>query len=1532
MHLLTNNIKFLILTLFITTIGYSQNLVPGGIDAGADFTLDCTTGTCTTLSADFHQSHETNSRYTVNSVPFDPVVVTLPSSINADDDYTNAIDLGFTFCFFGDFYDQIVIGDNGLLSFNIGLYAGDLDAQWELNSPWNIPSASLPQDAVFGAFHDLYINEGGQITYGVTGTAPFRAFVINYKSVAQYNATNGCNEPTTQQIVLHETSNFIDVYLTEKPACTGWQGGTACVGIQKGAGEEGYFAPGRNTSDSPWTATNEAWRFAPEEAGGETFTFEWVNNSTGLVESTDPDYEVCPDITTTYTSNVTWIDCTNNTVSASDEVTITVDLPFTLAIDGGDQDFCVGDPAYNITTTIVTPSTTITGYNWYEASDVSTSLGSTDNLTVNTSGTYVIEVTDSGGCVLTEEVTINYNPAPNAGTDSAISFCSSDATLDLFTLLGGTPDATGSWSPALTSGTGVFDPAADTGGIYTYTVAGSGSCADATATITVTLDIAPEAGTDNTKAYCSLDAASDLFLELGGTPDLGGVWSPALTSGTGVFDPAVDAVGVYTYTVLGTGLCVDASATITVTVDIAPEAGSNGTINFCSSDVSVDLFTLLGGTPDTGGTWSPALTSGTGMFDPAVDTANIYTYIVIGGGCPDATSEVIVTIDTAPNAGTDGAVDLCTDNASIDLFDSLVGTPDVGGVWSPVLASGTGIFNPLVDVGGIYTYTVSPTGACSVDATATVTVTLNIAPVAGANGTMAYCSTDAATDLFLNLGGTPDIGGTWTPTLTSGTGVFDPLVDTAGNYTYTVVGLGICIDAISEVVVTIDTAPDAGTDGSIDLCTDNATVDLFDSLGGAPDPGGVWSPTLTSGTGDFDPAVDAAGIYTYTVSPVGAACFVDDTATVTVIVDTAPEAGIDGTMAYCSTDVTTDLFLNLNGTPDMGGTWSPALTSGTGMFDPAVDMAGIYTYTVAGVGVCADDSADIVVTVDIAPDAGIDDTVEFCSSDSTSDLINYLGGTPDATGTWNPALTSGTGIFDPAIDTAGSYTYTVSNGVCIDAVSTLDITVYSAPNSGIDDITMLCSDNPSIDLFTLLGGTPDTGGTWFPVLASGTGVFNPAVDMAGGYSYTVTGSGTCADATSMITVDVDVAPNAGIDNTIEFCSTDTALDLFTLLGGTPDTTGTWSPSMASGTGIFDPANDTGGIYTYTVSNGICDDDTSTVDVTLYEAPNAGTNGTADFCTNNNSADLIDYLGGTPDTSGTWTPTLTSGTGFFDPSVDLGGTYIYTVSGTGTCIDAITSVEVTVSSAPDAGSDADASFCMSESPVNLFSLLVGTPDSGGTWSPAMASGSGVFDPSVDAAGDYAYTVTGIGVCEDISAVISVSLSEAPRITNIDISDFSDNNIIVVDVEGAVSGTAFGIGDFEYSLDGVSFQSDNIFEGVPPGNYVLTVKDANGCLPPAFKNISIIGAGKFFTPNNDGHNDTWNIINLTEDILVNPGDGVSIFDRFGKLVANIKPSAIIGWDGYYNGNPLPSGDYWYSLLIKDSDGNPLSKKGHFSLVRR
>ena len=570
---------------------------------------------------------------------------------------------------------------------------------------------------------------------------------------------------------------------------------------------------------------------------------------------------------------------------------------------------------------------------------------------------------------------------------------------------------------------------------------------------------------------------------------------------------------------------------------------------------------------------------------------------------------------------------------------------------------------------------------------------------------------------------------------------------------------------------------------------------------------------------------------------------------------TVPNAGTNGFINFCSTDAPTDLFASLGGTPDVGGTWSPTLASGTGVFDPSVDVAGAYTYTIEGSEECV---VTAIVTVGLtqAPNAGINGSINFCSTDTPTDLFASLGGTPDTGGTWSPALASGTGVFDPSVDTAGTYTYTVTaTGFCsTNAAATVTVTVNTAPNAGTNGSINFCSTDAPIDLFTSLGGTPDVGGTWSPALASGTGVFDPSVDAAGTYTYTVAGTGACADATAIVTVGLTQAPNSGTVVALSpICDTETAFDLTAGLTG-QDAGGTWNDDDA-----------TGGL----------------------------------------SGNTFDATG-------------------------LAGTYnfTYTVNPTSPCAVAnSTTIQVTVIRSPDAGIDGDVFFCMSDASADLFSSLGGTPDLGGTWSPNPVSNSGIFNPAVDAAGIYTYTVSSSGVC-NATATVTVTLSEAPIIISVDVVDFSDNNTITVNVEGLVSGTSFGIGDFEYSIDGVSFQSENVIQNVAPGTYTVTVRDANGCLPDAFQpNVIVMGAPKFFTPNNDGRNDTWQIYNIQSQ----PNAQIRIYDRFGKFITKIDPNSP-GWDGYYNGEYLPSTDYWFSVKMEDADGNPVERRGNFSLIRR
>lgn len=145
--------------------------------------------------------------------------------------------------------------------------------------------------------------------------------------------------------------------------------------------------------------------------------------------------------------------------------------------------------------------------------------------------------------------------------------------------------------------------------------------------------------------------------------------------------------------------------------------------------------------------------------------------------------------------------------------------------------------------------------------------------------------------------------------------------------------------------------------------------------------------------------------------------------------------------------------------------------------------------------------------------------------------------------------------------------------------------------------------------------------------------------------------------------------------------------------------------------------------------------------------------------------------------------------------------------------------------------------------------------------------------------------------------------------------------------AVTGTEVIIntteaGDFEYSIDGLSYQNEPLFEVLTPGLHRAYVKERHECGFDVREFVVII-TPQFFTPNGDGHNDLWSVGGM----FFLPSARLSIFDRFGKLLAEINRGNP-AWDGTYKGSPLPSGDYWY---VFNMGGTTATTRGHFSLVR-
>ncbi|VXB36526.1 conserved exported hypothetical protein [Flavobacterium sp. 9AF] len=182
------------------------------------------------------------------------------------------------------------------------------------------------------------------------------------------------------------------------------------------------------------------------------------------------------------------------------------------------------------------------------------------------------------------------------------------------------------------------------------------------------------------------------------------------------------------------------------------------------------------------------------------------------------------------------------------------------------------------------------------------------------------------------------------------------------------------------------------------------------------------------------------------------------------------------------------------------------------------------------------------------------------------------------------------------------------------------------------------------------------------------------------------------------------------------------------------------------------------------------------------------------------------------------------------------------------------------------------------------------------------------------GVYSVIVTNATNCSR-TRTITVTASDVATINNIQINDLTDTNSIIVSVSGN--------GSYEYSLDNENYQSSNIFTNLEAGIYTVYVKDNYGC-GVTTKEISILGIPKFFTPNGDGFNDTWNIKGVNNTF--NPKTMIYIFDRYGKLLKQISPLGN-GWDGTFNAQQMPSTDYWYAIELED--GRTL--KGHFTLKR-
>ena len=179
--------------------------------------------------------------------------------------------------------------------------------------------------------------------------------------------------------------------------------------------------------------------------------------------------------------------------------------------------------------------------------------------------------------------------------------------------------------------------------------------------------------------------------------------------------------------------------------------------------------------------------------------------------------------------------------------------------------------------------------------------------------------------------------------------------------------------------------------------------------------------------------------------------------------------------------------------------------------------------------------------------------------------------------------------------------------------------------------------------------------------------------------------------------------------------------------------------------------------------------------------------------------------------------------------------------------------------------------------------------------------------VDTAGIYDVEISDNG-CLIVKNTYNVIQLDTPIISTI---DPERSNIIV---------TTSNTGDFLYSLNGINYQSGNTFFNVKGGLYTVYVKERN-CLEIVTAQYLHFYIPQYFTPNNDGVHDTFDLCGIE----FFSSSEVSIFDRYGKLLKYSK-NTLFSWNGTFNNEILQSDDYWYVIFI---EGQKFT--GHFTLKR-
>jgi len=1101
--------------------------------------------------------------------------------------------------------------------------------------------------------------------------------------------------------------------------------------------------------------------------------------------------------------------------------------------------------------------------------------------------TYTVTPTNNGCIGSSFTVTATINPEPLV-TNQTVATCSDVAlNYDLASLITGTGD-TYTYTVASSDATNVpagnprtVASAANITDLYTntttapviitYTVTpiGSNGCTGNTFTVAVTVNPEPVV-TNQTAATCS-DVALNYSLD-GLITGAGDTFTYTVASSNATSVPpgsprtvasAANITDLYTNTT---------TAPVTITYTVTP-IGSNGcTGNTFTVTVTVDPIATVVATPVsnficTGSTVSVALSSPTTGTAPVTFswTAAILTNPIAGtitGFSSDNTGTINTISQTLQNTGT-----------SVGIVRYVV-TPFVG------LCPGTPInvditVNPLGQVDAIANLVVCPGDATSV-----------VAFTSSNTGTTTYTWTNDTPSIGLAASGSTST----LPSFTAVNSTDTPIIATITVTPTFVDGAVNCLGTSTTFTITVNPSPTIILSSALSstnqiICVNSPITPIQYTFGANATgvsvsglPAGVtYTITGSIVTISGTPTTTLAGIFNYTITATGNACG-------------APN--LSGTI-----EVTNGILPLFNQVVPVcqGSTINIPTTSTNGIvgvWNLISSTANDVTYQfIPNAGQCA---LNTTMTIVVHPLPIVTPSVtsqSFCSGGTTN--INLISNVPGATFSWTATATTITGqagsvigsgatsinqtlVLNPNQVAAGQVTYVIvaeANG-CLGAPVTVVVTVNPVPNVVVSPAAQtICSGQATSISFS--GAINNTVFTWNVLSSVGvSGAFNGT---GNAINQTLTTTGL-----SQGTVVYEITPS------LNGCV------------GTPQTV----------TVTVNPVPELFGSATHPE---LCSGESTFISVSTFSATTVFNWVVEPFGVSGASA-------GTATGSSILIEQALSTTGTTQGYVD----YIITPV-LSACAGTPITVRVYVNPLPFV-SLTDGTICVDAAGVPFQTYLL---DSGldnanydfvWTFEGDTIPNATQATYSASEVGTYTVVATNstTNCVSNVASAVVTATNPATSLTVTQSDYFSDNATLTIDVTG-------GNGTLLYQLDAGMLQESNVFTGVSGGPHTITVVDTQGCTYLT-QEVLIIDYPRYFTPNGDGHNDTWNILGLNQ-----PDAKLFIFDRYGKLIKQIVPTpSSEGWDGTYNNALLPSTDYWFTLDYTEN-GAAKQFKAHFSLKR-